>query len=240
MGRAYEVRKAAMAKTAAAKAKLYSRYGKEIYQTAKSGIPDPEMNLSLRRLIDKAKKENVPADVIKRAIEKAKSGIGEDYTSVRYEGFGPNGATIVVDCMTDNVNRTVSSVRNCFTKTGNKLGVAGSVTHMYNEWSILSFSGLNEEETLEILVMADINIIDIEEEDGIVTVYGAPQDLYQIKTALEEAHPNLNFDVEEISLIPMNYVTLNGEDLESFNRLLEMLEEVEDVNKVYHNVELPE
>lgn len=236
MGRAYEVRKASMAKTSAAKAKLYSRFGKEIYQAAKSGLPDPEMNLQLKRLIDKAKKEQVPADIVKRAIDKAKSGIGEDYIANRYEGFGPNGATIIVDCLTDNVNRTVSEVRNCFTKTDNKMGVTGSVSHMYNEYAIISFTGLNEEETLETLLMAEIDVVDFEEEDGVITVYGLPQDYYNIKTTLEEASPEVNIEFDQISMIPMNYVNLEGDDLQNFQKLLNMLDEVDDVNEVFHNV----
>lgn len=239
MGRAYEVRKAAMAKTHAMKAKLYSRYGKEIYQVAKTGGPDPNANLALRSLINKAKKQNVPADVINRAIEKAKSGSGEDYIQTRYEGFGPGGATLIIDCLTDNVNRTVSEVRNCFTKTNNKLGVSGSVSHMYNEWSIVSFTGLTEDEALEALLMADINIEDIEVEGDIITVYGDPKDLNNIKTTLE-AFENVKIDVEEIAMIPMTTVKLEGEELENFNKLLDMLNEVDDVDRIYHNVDLPE
>ena len=141
MGRAYEVRKAAMAKTAAAKTKVYSRFGKEIYLAAKNGIPDPEMNQTLKRIIEKAKAQQVPADVINRAIEKAKGNEQTNYEAVRYEGFGPEAATIIVDCLTDNVNRTVSEVRNCFTKTGGKLGVLGSVSFAYDELGVLSFEG---------------------------------------------------------------------------------------------------
>jgi len=241
MGRAYEVRKASMAKTNAVKAKIYAKYGKEIYQAAKTGVPDPEMNIQLKRLMEKAKKDQVPADVVKRAIDKAKSGIGDDYTNNRYEGFGPNGSTIIVDCMTDNVNRTVSEVRNCFTKSDGKMGVNGSVAHMYNEWAIVSFTGLSEEETLETLLMADIDIVDVEaEEDGTITVYGQPQDLYQIKTTLEETSSDVHIDVEEITMIPMNYVTLEGDDLKNFEKLLSMLDAVDDVDTVYHNVTLNE
>ncbi len=238
MGRAFEVRKAAMAKTAAAKTKVYSRFGKEIYIAAKSGVPDPEMNLNLKRIIDKAKKAQVPADIIKRAIDKASSGAAENYTSVRYEGFGPGSSTVIVDCLTDNVNRTVSEVRNCFTKTKNKMGITGSVSFMYNSQSVVSFTGLSEDETLEALVNADIDA-DIEADEDIITVYGSPQDLYKIKTAIEEANPKVSIDVEEISMIPQSYVTLETEEeKENFNRLLDMLNELDDVQEVYHNVEL--
>ena len=113
MGRAHEVRAAAMAKTAAIKSKLYSRYGKELYIAAKNGVPDPEMNLALKQKIKEAKANQVPTDVINRAIEKAKGGGAESYDSLRYEGIGPGGATIIVDCLTDNSNRTVAAMNWC-------------------------------------------------------------------------------------------------------------------------------
>ncbi len=237
MGRAFEVRKAAMAKTAAKKTKLYSKFGKEIYIAAKQGVPDPEMNISLKHVMEKAKKAQVPSDIIKRAIEKATSGVTEAYTSVRYEGFGPGQSTLIVDCLTDNVNRTVSEVRNCFTKTKNKLGVSGSVSFMYNNHSIVSFTGLTEEETLEALINADIDA-DIEEEDNAITIYGEPTDLFKIKTALEDVKSSIDFDVDEIAMIPMTYIKLSNEEKENFNRLLDMLEDLEDVQEIYHNVEL--
>ena len=132
MGRAFEVRKKAREKTNASKTKIYSRFGKELFIAAKAGIPDPEMNQGLKRMIERAKANQVPADVIKRAIDKAKGGSEDSYTSVRYEGYGPGNCTIIIDCLTDNVNRTVSDVRNCFTKTKSKMGVSGSVSHLYD------------------------------------------------------------------------------------------------------------
>jgi len=114
MGRAHEVRKVAMEKTAAAKSKLYAKYGKEIYMAAKSGSPDPDSNQVLKKIIEKAKKEQVTADIIKRSIEKAIGGSDENYIEVRYEGFGPGTSMIIVECLTDNVNRTISVVRNAF------------------------------------------------------------------------------------------------------------------------------
>ena len=123
MGRAHEVRAASMAKTAAMKSKLYAKYGKEIFMAAKSGVPDPNTNLTLRKVVEKARKENVPADVIKRAIDKAKGGSDENYTEMRYEGFGPGNVLVIVDCMTDNNNRTYTDVRTAFNKCGGKLGV---------------------------------------------------------------------------------------------------------------------
>ena len=121
MGRAYQNRKDSMAKTSDAKAKVYSKYGREIYVCAKAGGIDPDGNLTLRGLIDKAKKDQVPTHVIDKAIEKAKGGTGEDFETARYEGFGPGGCMVIVDCLTDNSTRTFNDVRLCFTKIIAKL-----------------------------------------------------------------------------------------------------------------------
>ncbi len=237
MGRAHEVRKEAMAKTAAAKAKLYSRYGKEIYLSAKQGGPDTDANLSLRRLVEKAKKAQVPSDVIKRAIDKVKSGVTENYETLTYEGYGPGGSTIIVECMTDNVNRTLSQVRPAFTKSKAKLGSTGSVSYQYDTISILTFKGLDEEATLDALIEADVDVKDIEtQEDGTIEITGEPTDLYKIKSAIEAACPTAEFDVEEITTLPQEYIELSGEDLELFQRLLRLLDECDDVDKVFHNV----
>lgn len=130
MGRAFEVRKSSMAKTANAKTKVNSKYGKEIYVAAKNGEPDPDVNQTLRRLIEKAKKDQVPAHVIEKAIEKAAGGAGEDYSTARYEGYGPGNCMVIVDCLTDNPNRTIKDVRLPFTKTDSKIGTPGCVAHM--------------------------------------------------------------------------------------------------------------
>ncbi|MDY4788243.1 MAG: YebC/PmpR family DNA-binding transcriptional regulator [Bacilli bacterium] len=236
MGRAHEVRKAAMAKTAAAKTKVYSKYGKEILIAAKAGVPDPAMNLALKHIIEKAKKEQVPADIIKRAIDKAKSGVGEDYSPVTYEGFGPGASTIIVECLTDNVNRTVSDVRTCFNKSHSKMGVSGCVSHSYQHVSLLSLKGMSEEEVLDALMEKNVDIINIEQEDDEIIITGSDTDLYNIKSALEK--PGVEFDIEEITWEADEKVTLEGEDLELFNRLLSLLEECDDVQDVYHNVEL--
>lgn len=240
MGRAHEVRKVAMAKTAAAKTKVYSKYGKEILIAAKAGVPDPDMNLALRRIIEKAKKDQVPADIIKRAIDKAKSGTAADLTEITYEGFGPGAATVIVKTLTDNTNRTFSEVRNCFTKSHCKLGVTGCVSHGYNYVSILGVKGLSEDEALEILLMAEVDVKKLEQEDDELVVYGDATELYKIKDAIEEAKPGLEYTTEEITWLPDNdeYITLEGEEKEMFDRLLSLLDECDDVQDVYHNVEL--
>ena len=236
MGRAHEVRAASMAKTAAAKTKVYSRYGKEIYMAAKSGVPDPSMNMTLKRVIEKAKANQVPADVIKRNIEKAKGNNTEAYIENRYEGFGPSGSTIIVDTLSDNSNRCLAELRSCFNKSRCNLGQSGSVTFNYDNCGVLSFKG-TEDEALDILVMADVNVKDIESDEDTVTVYVEPTDLYAAKDALEAEKGEMQFDVLEISMLPNDYVTLDGEDKVLFQRLLTLLDDVDDVQHVYHNVE---
>lgn len=238
MGRAHEVRKVAMEKTAAAKSKLYAKYGKEIYMAAKSGEPDPDLNQSLKRIIDKAKKEQVTADVIKRAIDKAKGGGGEDYAPVRYEGFGPGASIVIVECLTDNVNRTIAEVRTCFTKTGGKIGVTGSATHMFNNQAVFVLPNITEEEILELLIENDINVTDVEADEEGVTLLGEATDYNNIKTAILESNPDLDFTTDEIMWLPIMEVELDDEDMDKFNRLINMLEELDDVQDVYHNVKL--
>lgn len=238
MGRAYEVRKAAMAKTSAAKAKVYSRYGREIYIAAKAGIPDPTMNVGLKRIIEKAKANQVPSDVINRAIDKAKGSEADHYEAVRYEGFGPEAATVIVDCLTDNLNRTVSEVRNCFTKSKAKMGVNGSVSFAYDHLGILTFKYDDEEAILDCLINADCDVSDIENESGEITVYVGATDLYKAKEALE-AFGIKQFDVLEITMLPQEYTTISDpEHLKNFEKLLAMLDDLDDVQQVYHNVKL--
>ncbi len=237
MGRAFEVRKVAMGKTAAAKSKVYAKYGKEIYMAAKAGSPDPDTNQTLKRIIEKAKKEQVTSDVIKRAIDKAKGGSDETYTSIRYEGFGPGSSMIIVECLSDNVNRTIAEVRNCFTKTGGKLGISGSVVHQFNHNAVFTLPGVTEDDVLEILVNNDLDVSDIETDEQGVTLYGADNDYNLIRTAISEAMPELELDTDEIMWLPITETTLDlEEDQEKFERLLSMLDELDDVQEVYHNV----
>ena len=238
MGRAHEVRKAAMAKTAAAKTKVYSRFGKEIYMAAKAGVPDPDMNQSLKRVIEKAKAAQVPADVIKRNIEKAKGGTGESYIEARYEGFGPGASTVVVDVLTDNVNRSVSEVRTCFNKAHANLGVKGSVSHSYDTFGILSFASEDEEGVLDALIMAEVDVKEMEVEEGAMTVYVEPTDLYKAKDAIDELYPGIEYDMLETSMMAQDLVTLEDDEQKMlFDRLLTLLDEVDDVQEVFHNVE---
>lgn len=237
MGRAYQNRKESMAKTSDMKAKLYSRYGREIYVTAKSGGVDPDGNLALRGLIDRAKKEQVPGHVIEKALDKAKGGGGEDYSPARYEGYGPGGCMAIIECLTDNPNRTFGDVRQAFTKTKSKIGTQGSVSHMFDHCAIFVFAGDDEEAVLEALMEADVDVTDIENEDGKISVFAPNTEYFKAKTALIQRFGDIDFDVDEIQFIPQSYTTLSGDDVAMFDKFLAMLNDLDDVQQVYHNVE---
>lgn len=228
-----------MAKTAGAKTKVYSKYSKEIYVVAKNGGPDPDANLQLRSLMDRAKKDQVPGHVIDKAIEKATGGAGEDYTAARYEGFGPGNCMVIVDCLTDNNSRTYTDVRLCFVKTKSKIGAPGSVAHMFEHQAVFSFKGDDEDAILEILLMDDVEVTDVEVEDGMTTVFAPHTEYNKVKTSLTAAMPEIEFEVEQITFIPQTYTKIEGEDdLAMFDKFLAMLEDCDDVQNVYHNAEL--
>mgnify|MGYP000577905936 CR=1 FL=1 len=235
MGRKFEVRKVSMAKTAAAKTKVYSKYGKEIYVCAKNGGPDPDANLSLRRLIEKAKKDQVPAHVIDKAIDKAAGGAGEDFVPMRYEGFGPGGCMVIVDCLSDNANRTITDVRNCFTKTDSKLGAQNSAAFMFDHFAIFSFKGNDDEVVLEALMEADVDVSDVEVDKGQVTVFVPHTEFFKAKTCLVENFSDIEFDVEEITWVPQETKDISEDDMPTFEKFMDMLEDCDDVQNVYHN-----
>ncbi len=237
MGRSFENRKASMAKTQGAKAKLYSRYGKEIYICAKNGGIDPDANLALRRLIEKAKKEQVPAHVIENALKKAQGGAGEDFVAARYEGFGPGGCMVIVDCLTDNNNRTFTDVRQCFVKNDAKIGAPGAVSHMFDHLALFAFKHDDEEAILEILMSADADVTDIESEDGMITVLAPHTEFNKVRTSLTEAIPEIDFEMDEITFLPQTHTLVSGEDVESFDNFIAMLNDCDDVQNIYHNAE---
>ncbi|QCF25410.1 YebC/PmpR family DNA-binding transcriptional regulator [Hydrocarboniclastica marina] len=244
MGRAYQNRKESMAKTADAKTKVYSKYARELYVCAKSGGADPDANLALRGLIDRAKKDQVPSHVIEKALDKAKGGGGEDFSPARYEGFGPGNCMVIVDCLTDNPNRTFGDVRLCFTKTKCKIGTPGSVSHMFDHCAILAFRGDDEEAALEALMEADVDVTDIEKEDGKVTVFAPHTDYAKAKQALTEAlggsEGTLDFEVDEIQFLPQTTTAVSGDDVALFEKFMDMLNDLDDVQNVYHNAEIEE
>ena len=236
MGRAYQNRKDSMAKTSDAKARVYSKYAREIYVVAKSGGLDPSGNLSLRSVIDRAKKDQVPTHVIDKAIEKAKGGAGENFELARYEGYGPGNCMVIIDCLTDNASRTFNDVRLCFTKTKTKIGTQGSVTHMFDHLMILKFSGQDEEAVLDALLLADVDIVDIENEDEILTVFAPHTESFKAKQALNEAFGEIDYDVDEIQFIAQNTMVLTGDDVDAFDTFINMLDDLDDVQNIYHNV----
>ncbi|WP_163557989.1 YebC/PmpR family DNA-binding transcriptional regulator [Halomonas sp. NO4] len=240
MGRAFQNRKESMAKTAAAKTKVYSKYGREIYVCAKQGGTDPNGNLTLRGLIERAKKDQVPSHVIDKALDKASGVGGEDYSPARYEGFGPGSCMVIVDCLTDNPNRTFGEVRTCFNKAKSKLGTPGSVSHLFDHCAILAFAGDDEEATLEALMEADVDVTDIENEAGRITVFAPHTEYAKAKQALLDAFGELDFEVDEIQFVPQTTTPVEGDDVALFEKLIDSLEECDDVQRVFHNAELPE
>ena len=238
MGRIFEKRKHSIFKTAAQNSKLYSKYSKQLYMAAKNGVPDPSANPVLRNFVERAKKENVPSHVIEKAIQKAAGTGGENYQPARYEGFGPGGSLVIVDCLTDNNTRTISDVRNCFTKTGAKMSANGSVVMLFDHLAVISFSGDSEEKVLEAMFAADVAVEEVESKDGTITVFAPPTEFYKAKTALHQAFPDLEFDVQEITFLPKETKILSGEDSALFEKFLGMLNDCDDVQEIYHNVAL--
>lgn len=235
MGRAYQNRKVSMAKTAAAKTKVYSRYGREIYMAAKNGGTDPSGNLTLRGLIERAKKDQVPSHVIEKAIDKAKGGAGEDFAPVRYEGFGPGGCKVIVDCLTDNPNRSLGDVRTVFNRLKAKMGVQGTVSHSFDHCAIFAFAGDDEDAVLEALLNADVDVTDVEGEDGMITVFTPPTEYAKAKNALTEAFGEIDFETDDIQFVPKESTPISGDDVEAMEKFIEMLEDVDDVQNVYHD-----
>ena len=238
MGRAYEVRKASIQKNGAVKAKLYSNYAKEIYLAAKKGVPELESNVNLKHLVEKAKKEQVPMDIIKRAIDKAKGAGGEDYTEVIYEGFGPGASTFIIKTLTDNVNRTVGEIRAAFNKVHKSLGVTNSVSYNYDYLAIISFKSNEEEKIFEELLNAGIEILDLESNDGEITITANPKDINKVKEELEKIIPGIEYTYDEVGMFAKEEVTLTGEDKEIYDKLYNLLDAIDDVSAIYTNVKL--
>jgi len=224
-----------MAKTADAKTKLYSKYGREIYVCAKNGGADPGGNTALRGMIERARKDQVPTHVIDKALDKAKGAGGENFSLARYEGFGPGGCMVIVECLTDNPNRTFGDVRQCFVKTNSKIGTPGTVAHMFDHSLILAFKHDNEEAVLEALMNAEVDVTDIENENGMITVFAPPTDYAKAKQALSDAFGEIDFEADVIQFLPQTTTEITGEDVELFEKMLNMLDEVDDVQNVYHN-----
>lgn len=233
MGRAHEVRAKSMAATAAKRSALFARASKEIYMAAKSGEPDPAMNLALRSAIEKWRSQNVTRDVIDRAIQKAKGGSAEAYTAGRYEAFGPGGSLFIVDTLTDNSNRALTNVRTAITKKGGHLG---SVIYNFTECGLFSFKGNNRDEVEETLILGDVDVREVTEEDGSIEVICEPSAFNNCREALVEMGIT-EFEMAEITFIANDPIEITDEEeRRKFEELCDMLDDVEDVQNVYHNV----
>ncbi|WP_251518862.1 MULTISPECIES: YebC/PmpR family DNA-binding transcriptional regulator [Staphylococcus] len=217
--------------------RIYAKFGKEIYVAAKSGEPNPESNQTLRLTLERAKTYSVPNHIIDRAIEKAKGGGEESYDHLRYEGFGPNGSMIIVDALTNNVNRTASDVRSAFGKNGGNMGVSGSVAYMFDHTAVFGFEGKSADDTLELLMEADIDVRDVIDEDGLTIVYAEPDQFAQVQDTLKENGVE-DFKVAEFEMLPQSDVELSADNQETFEGLIDALEDLEDVQNVFHNVDL--
>lgn len=217
--------------------RIYAKFGREIYVAAKHGEPDPELNQTLKMVLERAKTYNVPKHIIDRALEKAKGATDENYDEHRYEGFGPSGSMIIVDALTNNVNRTASEVRAAFGKNGGNMGVSGSVSYMFDATAVFGIEGKAADDILELLMEEDLDVRDIFEEDGIAIVYAEPDQFHAVQEAFKNAGI-AEFTVAELSMISKNEVALSGDDLDQFEKLIDVLEELEDVQQVYHNVDV--
>lgn len=239
MGRAYEVRKASIQASGKAKGKVYTTFAKEIYLACKKGVPEIDSNVELKRLVDKAKKQQVPNDIIERAIKKAQTVGGEDYKEVIYEGFGPGASTLVIKTLTDNVNRTVGEVRAAFNKVHKSLGVTNSVTYNYEHLAIIGIKSDAESELFEALLDAGIEIHDLENEEGILVVSADAKDASRVKDVIEQLIPNAEYEIDEVGMYPKDdKITLEGDDLEVFTKLYNMIDAIEDVTEIYTNVKM--
>ena len=219
----------------AARGKVFQKIAKEIYVAAKSGTPDPEQNASLRMVIEKAKAANMPKDNIQKAIDKAKgAGSGENYDSIRYEGYGPNGVAVMVDCLTDNKNRTASFVRSTFTKKGGNLGTDGSVAYMFERKGIITIPNKYDEDEV-MLTSLDNGALDVESEDESITITTSPDDMLRVKKSLEDIGVE-EFLESEVTYIPNMEVEVDDEKREKVLELIEQLEDLDDVQSVYCNM----
>lgn len=227
------------AKTDAAKGKIFTKVGREISVAAKNN-PDPETNSKLADAIAKAKAANMPNDNIKRCIAKASGELsGDNYEELTYEGYGPAGSAVIIKTLTDNKNRTVDYVRTAMRKHGGSLGNSGCVSFTFTNMGVIVIErtpDLEEDTVMEYALEAGAD--DFITEDDAFVVHTSPASFSSVRKFLEEK--GLNFFEAQVEMVPQNVVTLANEDLAKFQRLVAALEDLDDVQNVYHNVDLPE
>ena len=227
------------AKTDAAKGKIFTKVGREISVAAK-GNPDPETNSKLADAIAKAKAANMPNENIKRCIAKAAGELsGDNYEELTYEGYGPSGSAVIIKTLTDNKNRTVDYVRTAMRKHGGSLGNAGCVSFTFTNLGVIVIektAGMEEDVVMEYALEAGAD--DFIAEDDAFIVHTTPSNFSAVRKYLEEK--GLNFFEAQVEMVPQNKITLEGDELAKFQRLVDALEDLDDVQNVYHNVDIPE
>ena len=219
----------------AQRGKIFQKLAKEIMVAAKGGSPDPQTNAALRLAVDKAKAQNMPKENIQKAIEKATGTTdGANYENVRYEGYGPNGVAFMVDCLTDNRNRTASQVRSSFTKAGGNLGTDGSVSYMFERRGSIVIPGEYDEDTM-MMTALDAGALDFESADNTYIITTSQDTFTSVKEALEAENVK-EFLECELTYIPNMEVELDDESSEKVHNLVETLEDLDDVQDVYYNL----
>ncbi|KAB8134748.1 YebC/PmpR family DNA-binding transcriptional regulator [Gracilibacillus oryzae] len=225
----------------AKRGKIFMKHAKDIYLAAKQGGGDPDMNPSLRLAVDKAKSDNMPNDNIERAIKKATGNLdGANYEELTYEGYGPDGIAVMVEVLTDNKNRTASDVRHAFSKNGGNLGENGCVAFMFNRrgYLVIEQSSTDADEDTIMLEALEAGAEEVETVDGAYEIYTDPDDFQTVKTAMEEN--GFTFAQTEVTMIPETLSTVDQSSAEKMVKLVGMLEDMEDVQEVYHNLDADE
>lgn len=227
-------------KTDAARGKVFTKIGREIVVAVKAGGPDPNSNAKLRDVIAKAKAANVPNDNIMRSIKKASGELGNvDYVAITYEGYAPGGVAVIVEALTDNKNRTASDVRHIFDKCGGSMGTNGCVSYLFESKGVIEIEKTDKDDDDEMMMTAlDAGAEDFIVEDGVYVITTSPATFSEVRENLEKQ--NFTFLRSEISMIPSNYVDLGDDDAAKVNRMLDMFDDNDDVQNVYHNAVLPE
>ena len=221
----------------AQRGKVFQKIAKEIYIAARGTNGDPDSNPSLRAVIEKARSNNMPKDNIQKAIDKAVGGAGgEDYESVRYEGYASGGVALMIDCLTDNRNRTAMLVRSTLTKKGGNLGTDGSVSYLFERKGVIVIDKTIDEDTV-MMTALDNGAIDVITNDDSYEIYTAPNDFLKVKDALENLGVN-EFITSEITYVANNTIELDEETHDKVLELVDMLEDIDDVQNVYHNLSI--
>ncbi|EKW99125.1 YebC/PmpR family DNA-binding transcriptional regulator [Ligilactobacillus saerimneri] len=223
----------------AKRGKIFQKISREIYVAAKSGGPDPDSNPQLRLMIDKARSANMPKDNIKRALDKASGAGGEDYEEITYEGYGPAGVAILVHALTDNRNRTASAVRGDFNRNGGSLGETGSVSFMFNRKGYIAIAreGLDVDEDQMFEDVIEAGAEDLQSADEVFEIYTDPKAFTDVKAELEKKY---DLATAELTMIPTTTVPVPEDKVEQLNRLIEKLEDEDDVSEVFTSAEYPE